>query len=863
MTSVTENFNFDPTADLVRVTAQIKDSISGEVIDTLTITKTPPEIPPSGSIPLLEDGGVDPSFWTPFTLAGLAGTYDASPPFDYPVVGRFVTPPYFAHDDEDHKYISIVAPPYQGVINDSGTLRYNKIDRIEFYLNGNSSRVIVTEPESVTRGYDCYTVEHPFDLTTSDTMKKTNEVRAIIYYEKGEPRILQGMAEPNIEPFRDGGVNDPPPGVQDLKAITMSTDFSWNSRGCFIGKYEDYYVGPSGNDTTNDGRSPATAVLTPVVAYDKAYANGHTNIRVNNSHVCTIGAELGPNPDLTGPAAAYDGYDLTRFFKEGRGLDYNGTSGTPVGGNVRDFVHRETLPAIVRGGEMWVNNLNATITFAHGALFKNCNMILNASVGTTNKGYTYFLRNKNKGDQYRRWTDYCAVMFDGCTIGPKAKLDSKGGDFGSIEDHSYRDTVGGYSLSLADLGSYYTANNAAYNCTINYGVGNSGKEMVDCDIVCSPTQNDIANYGMIVNTNIYDVNKHFYPWGSLGSPDGAGESIEFGVPISRGRADNLILHDAISYGDTPSVTQRSIAEREPYDNNPEHFDPSHLPYDKGFWPDYTMAQIAGVQPLDGQPATGNQTNINMFRIGKSASEPGGVGNESNWYYDTTVDPNSPWYGKKFSDKPRDPHFDLQQFNEVRKNVIVHRMKTESVRAGFQGIFTTDEAHIESGAFWDITWNIPGNQGVSAMCIGSTDEKNNSNPLVNPTTLPEDYPFYGNEDIPTGQFIHYGPDIFEFHTDDQIFIPREIFTNSFGNCAKDVWIYDKNLGGNWDSIRGWDNGLGDGEVNEILRNRDDISPTPSTLTNCQNSNYGGCLPPEVPADWPNYAHEGILYTQVKL
>lgn len=750
---------------------------TGPVMKTIDIGELP-----SSSMARLEDGGVDPKDWAPFALSGLV--YDASEPFNYPVSGRFITPPYFAHDDDDHKYISIVAPPYQGVIDDgSGTLRYNKLDRIEFYLNGDISKVIVTEPESVTRGYDCYTVEHPFDLTTSDTMKKTNEVRAIIYYEKGEPRILQGMVEPNVDinPLDGDGIPIAElVGVQDPKAITMSADFSWNNRGCFIGKYEDYYVGPLGNDG-NDGK--LSPVLTPSEAYAKAYANGHTNIRVNNSHVCTIGDELGPNADLTGPAAAYTGYDLTQFFKEGRGLDYNGTSGTPVGGDPSDFVHRETLPAIVQGGEMWVNNLAATITFAHGALFKNCNMILNASVGSTNKGYTYFLRNKNKGDRFRRWTDYCAVMFDGCTIGPKEKTDSKGGGFGSIEDHSYRDTVGGYSLTLSDNGSYYTGNNAAYNCTINYGVGNSGQEMVDCDMICPPTQNDIVNYTMIVNTNIYDVNKHYYPWGSLGSPDGAGageESVEFGVPISKDRADNLGLHNTLSYSETYSNTQTSIAERIPYTNNPTEFNSVHLPYDKGFWPDYTMAGIKGVDRLDGSPATLNQTNINMSGISR---------------YDT-ADPLSPWYGKKFNDNPRDPHFDVQQFNEVRKNVIVHRMKVESARGNFQGIFTADEARIESGAFWNITWNAPGNQGQSMMLIGSTDENNN------------------NPSIPTGQFIHYGPDIFAFEGTN-VFLPRDVMSNGT-NDNKDVWIYDKNLDGDWTSIREWNDSLTTGAVHEVSR-----------------------------------------------
>ena len=864
----TENYDFtyDTDKDLIKVTAKLVNTLTNEVIDSQDVTL---DILQS-SIPKLIDGGVDPSVWTPFTLAGLAGTYDDSEPFNYPVVGRFITPPYFAHDDDDHKYISIVAPPYQGVIDDgSGTLRYNKLDRIEFYLNGNSSKVIVTEPESVTRGYDCYTVKHPFDLTTSDTMKKTNEVRAIIYYEKGEPRILQGMAEPNIDAFV-GADQDP---LEDPKAIDMSDDFSWNNRGCFIGKYEDYYVGPSGDNT--DGESPTTAVLSPIDAYEKAYANGHTNIRINNSHVCTIGSDLGPNAGLTGPAAEYDGYVIDKFFKPSRKLDFgasNPTSGTMVGGQANDFVHRETLPAIVRGGEIWVNNNSADgqdSVYYHGALFKNCDMILNANTMSPNAGRSIFLRNKNKATEAgRRWTDYCAVMFDGCTMGPKEKPDSKGGKFGSIEDHSYTAEVGGYALYLVDNANYYTGNNAAYNCKINYGTGNKGQELVDCDIICPPTQNDIANYTMIVNTNIYDINKHYYPWGSLGSPDGAGtgESVEFGVPISKDRAgDPDLLHEAISYKDTADVTRKFIAERVPYTNDPTHFNPSHLPYDKGFWPDYMMSQKNGIDREDGSPATTDQRLIKMFRIGKSGAEQGGVGNESNWYYDTTVDQNSPWYGKKFSESPRDPHFDVQQFNEVRKNVIVHRMKIESVRSSFQGIFFAGDAHVESGAFWNITWNNPGILGVSMMNIGSTDENNNSYPGTDfdPTVVDPDYPWFGNVDIPTGQFIHYGPNIVNSLTSDQTFKPRDFMSNSFGNCAKDLWIYDEDLGGEWDSIRGWNNGLGSNQVNEILRNRDDIIPNPSNTTDCNDNNYAGCRPSKVPANWPDFDHAGILYTQVKL
>ena len=127
------------------------------------------------------------------------------------------------------------------------------------------------------------------------------------------------------------------------------------------------------------------------------------------------------------------------------------------------------------------------------------------------------------------------------------------------------------------------------------------------------------------------------------------------------------------------------------------------------------------------------------------------------------------------------------------------MKVESARADFQGIFTADDARIQSGAFWNITWNAPGNQGQSLMTIGSIDE-NNNNPL-----------------IPTGQFIHYGPDIFAFEgTDD--FKPRDFMSNR-NNENKDVWIYDENLDGVWSGdgrIRKWNDSLTTGEVNEVSR-----------------------------------------------
>lgn len=88
--------------------------------------------------------------------------------------------------------------------------------------------------------------------------------------------------------------------------------------------------------------------------------------------------------------------------------------------------------------------------------------------------------------------------------------------------------------------------------------------------------------------------------------------------------------------------------------------------------------------LDGSPATLNQTNINMSGISR---------------YDT-ADPLSPWYGKKFNDNPRDPHFDVQQFNEVRKNVIVHRMKVESARGNFKE-YSPQTRHVSSRVLFGI------------------------------------------------------------------------------------------------------------------------------------------------------------------
>jgi hypothetical protein len=699
---------------------------------------------PSG---VLIDGLVNPTAWNEFATNDLTFSDGASANLDYEAPARMITPPFFAWDDADHHLISVVCPPYLGVKTNG---QINKVSKVEFYLNGGPAAT-ATSTES-SRGYATYSIAHPF-ASTEPTLD-TNEVRAIIYYEEGIPRILQGIAT------ETSGHLDAHPG------FTAKFD----NRGCFIGKYVDYYVGPSGNDS-NNGTSEVTAKATIQGAYTQAATDSVKNVRVNNLFSKVRTGSTPGSFTYSGCLTAADLYIERR----------NMTSLTPPGDVSTDFVHRQTLPPIVTGGDCYINNDSQPYQRCGGVAIKSVRCYLNPTINENVAiNGCVRMRNKNKGDAFGAYTDYSAIIFDNCTIGPEATSDSHGGNFGEIEDSSFYSDFGGYTARSVDAGSAYTGETCWFGCSVLYGNLHEGREAVDVSIMNPPAKNDIANNGLNVNVSVHDINMFMYPWGSIGSPKDAelvDTTMAFGSAIP-------IDATSVSYADTEDVSNAAINSRVPLSNAPTSLGSSF--YDKGFWPDYQGLQ---------------QTTIVMSGITE---------------YSQTSE--TPWATTLITAGPVDPHLDFNQINRPYTNVVQYNNTLSSRIADFQGWFWADEARVEISACWNNSIFVPDmitrDLSMNAFSFGSEDENNSTANGV------------------TGRFQHYGPNLVCALAENRR-AAIDLLSNAHESAVLDCWIYDSGLDFNQTTplpgepnapfILGWDISLASG-TNAVPRSEGDLPDT---------------------------------------
>ena len=703
------------------------------------------------SIFTLADGGQDPSTWTEFTAHTFTGwqtNAGTAENLNYEVPAALISPEWIAHDDFANRHISVVAPPYAGLKSD-GT--YNRVSKVEFFLNGGAATTVTT-PDSTVRGYDAYSVKHPYAPAKPGAVAVApgltiNEVRAVVYYQRGIPRVLQGIAE------FDGGYN------ADSGGTASNVVFKTKDRGCFIGKYTDYYIAPTGSDS-NNGTSIGTAKLTYGNLYDTAYeTDGIIALRINNSFTKSVSSGTGPNAIYAGCSFATHAQREGRRFRQDRGGTENEAGDLP-GGASGDYVDRKFLPPIVRGGDFYWNNSQQFKTYGQAVQFKNCNLFINAGTagtaggnpGESDNGDNLLFRNKNaKNSANFRFADFIGFVVDGCTAGygPRdyysSSEDTTGNSFGEVFDHSYATTVGGIAIMAAEASS--TIGDGCvniYNSNLRYvSMYNAvSSNLVDTTVLAPATVNDVSNASVICGCTFTDVGTMIYPFGSIGGPS-AGASAGyatvagFGQGIPKGAT-------AVSFMDARAIVTAALIDRTPNNNAPTQIGVTgeEQPFDVGFWPDYSYAQSA-------------YKGISMDNVARYTS--------------------GYWADKTRAQKPRDPHFDIMQFNRPISNVMFANNVMDGPLGDYQGVFWSDESNVEVGSVFNTTAIHPANVGsINLIGFGSVDENRHG------------------ATIPTGRFMHYGPNLNMDEATTSGYAFRDFSSNSLGNNVKDCWFYDQGL-----------------------------------------------------------------------
>ena len=630
-------------------------------------------------IPTIADGGLAAEEWTGFNESAEAVQGDVvnNPQLNYRPPARFITP--IVNEFEPGAEMQVIVHPYNGWEADyvGSSNGPNKIQKVEFFLNGGAACEGVKK--TIKGNLEVWVAKLPQTIS-----QDLSEVRAKVYPKHGKVRVLQGQGFFTARECYDIF------GIRRKHAGPTMTQYEYRpyldgmfprSRGCKIQKgLVDYYVSPSGSDTTGDG-SQTNPYQTP----GKVYQTHGTKVKIHN------------------------------LYKKSNALhwsDYVVRWDTMLGGpaNFDDIsVSREFLP-IIEGGTVFGNNGTSPATGrVLGSIFRDVDF----RVDTTElSSHTQFSFQSDNAKSRFVWMN--------CDFGPDAAVDAKGTGFGEIESQSQLGGLPGLKMEVKGVGE--GSPTFFYDCDMRYTTVSTSRETVNCHFINPPTQNDVSNAQLMVNCSVKDCGPWMYPYGSVahasitfcqkGEVNSYTALTDADVTSIRNAAGQYTLkqlddkleafYESLGApppaGGTvmqinPNAATEGIKYIVPRDiNDGAAFTIVESAYNEipnlGFYPDYIFMLKRGTR------TAGDRKEINVG----SVFEP------------TYVNTNN---GFKAA---RDPHFDLTQtFNEsdwgvtsdVRKengsvfNTIIAGYDVFGKDNNYQGLFFADNSRPDESALWNI------------------------------------------------------------------------------------------------------------------------------------------------------------------
>lgn len=418
-------------------------------------------------IPTIVDGGLAAGNWTGFdeSAEAVQGDVVNNPQLNYRPPARFITP--IVNEFEPGAEMQVIVHPYNGWEADyvGSSNGPNKIQKVEFFLNGGAACEGVKK--TIKGNLEVWVAKLPQTIS-----QDLSEVRAKVYPKHGKVRVLQGQGFfTELDGYNIFGIrrNDDAP----YNYYPYKDGIFPRSRGCKIQKgLVDYYVSPSGSDTTGNG-SQTNPYQTP----GKVYQTHGTKVKIHNLY-------------KKSNALHYADYVVRWDTMLGAPASYNDIE-----------IEQEFLP-IIEGGTVFGNHGTAGVDGrVLGSIFKDVDFRIDTTKQSSHCQFTDATRNAK-----------ARFVWMNCDFGPDAAVDTKGTGFGEIEAQS---ALGGLAgLKMEVKGCQEGSPTFFYDCDMRYTTISTSRETVNCHFINPPTQNDISNSQLMVNCSVKDASPKMYPYGS-------------------------------------------------------------------------------------------------------------------------------------------------------------------------------------------------------------------------------------------------------------------------------------------------------------------------------------------------------------